>query len=245
MTSGGILPRIGLICDIAFGLFARVLDGVPGYERVSMGGAGVELADSIGGDAHKLLNVPYDCGFFFSRSGTGLPEQVFQNAKAPYLKTNGGGRDSIQSPLNVGLENSRRFRALPVYATLMAYGREGHKSMLIRQIELARAVASFISNHQAFELLPSSIGKHEDSISQDIFMIVLFRAKNDRLNETLVKRINDTSSVYCSQTSWEGQPATRMAVSNWQVDPLRDVVKVQSALESILRQWEAESIDLQ
>ena len=239
-----ILRGLELICGIAFGLFARVLDGMPGHEKVSKGGAGLELADSIGGDAHKLLNVPYDCGFFFSRSGTGLQEQVFQNANAPYLKINSPSADGVRSPLNIGMENSRRFRALPVYATLMAYGREGYKYMLMRQIQFARTVASFIFHHHAFELLPSSIGNHEDRIQQDIFIIVLFRAKNDGLNESLVKRINATSTIYCSQTLWDGHPATRIAASNWQVNPLHDSLKVQSTLEEILKRWDAESVDL-
>ena len=220
-----------------------MLDGALGFEKVSSGAAGVELADSIAGDAHKLLNVPYDCGFFFSRSGTGLAEQVFQNVNAAYLKTNNVPTDSVRSPLNIGMENSRRFRALPVYATLMAYGREGYKDMLVRQIRFARAVASFIFHHHAFELLPSSIGNDEEIIEQDIFIIVLFRAKDNRLNESLVKRINGTSAMYCSGTSWDDSPATRIAVSNWQVDPFRDLGVVQRTLETVLSEWEAEWAD--
>jgi glutamate/tyrosine decarboxylase-like PLP-dependent enzyme len=38
----------------------------------------LEAADSIAADAHKLFNVPYDCGIFLSRHlGTGI--DVFQN----------------------------------------------------------------------------------------------------------------------------------------------------------------------
>ena len=229
--------------SIAFGLYARVLEGVPGYEKVARGATGVELADSIAGDAHKILNVPYDCGFFFSRSGTSLSEEVFQNANAPYLKTDDVSANGIRSPLNIGLENSRRFRGLPVYATLVAYGREGYKDMLVRQIRLARAVASFIFNHHAFELLPKSIGNQEDKIAQEVSIIVLFRAKDGRLNESLVKRINATSTIYCSQTSWDGHPASRLAVSNWQVDPRHDPSRFQSTLKEVLSSWEAELAD--
>ncbi len=227
----------------AFGLFARVLEDVPGFERVSKGAAGIELADSIAGDAHKLLNVPYDCGFFFSRRDTGFAEQVFQNANAAYLKTDSDPTDSVRSPLNIGMENSRRFRGLPVYATLMAYGREGYKDMIVRQVRFARAVASFIFHHRAFELLPTSLGDDEGSIEQEIFIIVLFKAKDARLNESLVRRINGTSAIYCSGTLWDGDPATRIAVSNWQVDPFRDLEIVQRALETVLSTWEAERAD--
>lgn len=43
--------------DAAFGLMSRVLPKTAEYEKLTCGVAGVELADSITGDAHKLLNV--------------------------------------------------------------------------------------------------------------------------------------------------------------------------------------------
>ena len=43
--------------DAAFGLFARVLPDEPGFARLRQYTQGIELADSITSDAHKLLNV--------------------------------------------------------------------------------------------------------------------------------------------------------------------------------------------
>jgi glutamate/tyrosine decarboxylase-like PLP-dependent enzyme len=43
--------------DGAFGLFGRLLTS-PGYSSIIQACEGLELADSITGDAHKLLNVP-------------------------------------------------------------------------------------------------------------------------------------------------------------------------------------------
>jgi glutamate/tyrosine decarboxylase-like PLP-dependent enzyme len=43
--------------DAAFGLLARVLPDNPEYQTLRHGVAGLELADSIAGDAHKLINV--------------------------------------------------------------------------------------------------------------------------------------------------------------------------------------------
>jgi len=51
--------------DGAFGIFGRILDeDVSEFASITRGCEGLDLADSITGDAHKLLNVPYDCGFF-------------------------------------------------------------------------------------------------------------------------------------------------------------------------------------
>lgn len=227
---------------IAFGLFARILDESPEFETVRHGAEGVELADSITGDAHKLLNVPYDCGFFFSRHPD-LAHQVFQNANASYLNSTNASRGQIPSPLNVGIENSRRFRSLPVYATLISYGRLGYRDMLNKQIRLARAVALFFHEHSEFELLPQSmINGSSAKVRQEIYIIVLFRAKDQALNESLVKRINSTSRMYVSGTKWDGRPASRIAVSNWQADPDRDVNVVQSVIEDVLSVWRKEGL---
>jgi glutamate/tyrosine decarboxylase-like PLP-dependent enzyme len=65
--------------DAAFGLLARILppdDPLYNFQKAGVGN--IEYADSIAADAHKLFNVPYDCGIFLSRhlkTGTA----VFQN----------------------------------------------------------------------------------------------------------------------------------------------------------------------
>ncbi len=51
------LPGAWLHVDAAFGLLARALPQTEEYATLNAGVAGLELADSIAGDAHKLLNV--------------------------------------------------------------------------------------------------------------------------------------------------------------------------------------------
>ena len=226
--------------DGAFGLFARLLEGSPEFETIAQGGHGLSLADSIAGDGHKMLNVPYDCGFFFCRD-PGIAQQVFQNPNAAYLSTKNAATDTIQSPLNIGIENSRRFRGLPVYATLIAYGRERYIDMLTRQIRFARAVAAYLYDHTEFELLPKDVYNTRASIDQNIFIIVLFKAKDKALNDTLVRRINASSKIYVSGTAWDGSSASRIAISNWQVDPDRDLKIVRTVLEDVWSEWSEEN----
>ncbi|KAI4168502.1 MAG: hypothetical protein LQ343_006389 [Gyalolechia ehrenbergii] len=218
--------------DAAFGIFARVLEDSDEFNYVRGGVEGLDLADSIAGDAHKLLNVPYDCGFFFSRHA-GMTQEVFQNPNAAYLSSGNSSPDSVQSPLNIGLENSRRFRALPVYASLVSYSRNGYRDMLQRQIRLARRIAGYLTRHPYFDLLPQN---RDDmaNIDERTYIIVLFRAKDDFLNATLVQRLNASSQIYVSGTAWDGRPACRIAVANWQVDVERDLAIVQSVVEEIL-----------
>ncbi|OJD37956.1 tyrosine decarboxylase [Diplodia corticola] len=217
--------------DAAFGLLARTL-AKDEFSKIIAATDGMELVDSITGDGHKLLNVPYDCGFFFSRH-LQAAQETFQNANAAYLNAGGAGdAASVPSPLNIGIENSRRFRALPVYASLVAYGREGYREMLERQIRLSRAIAGLILDHAAYELLPHSSASRGE-ILQHIYVIVLFRARDENLNRQLVSRINATSKIYVSGTSWEGAPACRFAVSNWQVDQDRDLAIIREVLDAV------------
>ena len=71
-------------------------------------------------------------------------------------------------------------------------------------------------------------------------MIVLFRAKEDNLNNTLVRKLNASSQMYVSGTSWERHQACRIAAANWQVDPERDVAHVQAVFEKVLADWRHE-----
>lgn len=157
--------------------------------------------------------------------------RVFQNTNAAYLNIAGSNDGTVDrfipSPLNIGIENSRRFRALPVYASFAAYGRQGFQAMLERQIQLARAIARLIVDSPKFELLP--VGNTE----QTIYVIVLFRAKNVDLNKDLVKRINATRKIYISGTQWNGEPAARFAVATWRVHVERDLATIKEVLEGV------------
>jgi len=249
-TTGEDMRQIRKLCDeygawlhvdAAFGLLARVLSDSERYSALKQGVNGIELADSIAGDAHKLLNVPYDCGIFLSRH-LGIGVEVFQNPKAVYLNSASSGTIEsadrpIPSPLNIGIENSRRFRALPVYSSLAAYGRTGYQDMLERQIRLAREIAHFIAANEHYELLPNvdEDMPPEDRLSR-IYIIVLFRAKSPAVNEELVKRVNATKRIYISGTQWEGRPAARFAVANWQADAKQDLQLVQDVLLQVVNQ---------
>ncbi|KAH8793601.1 pyridoxal phosphate-dependent transferase [Hyaloscypha sp. PMI_1271] len=215
--------------DGAFGIFARSLPNTAEFASLISLTSGLELADSVTGDCHKLLNVPYDCGFFLTRSADTL-YSIFQNPNAAYLSS--GPEASIPSPLNIGLENSRRFRALPVYAVLLAHGREGLGKVFAKQVRLARGVSEFLKASNDYELLPSNSLK--DDHFEDIHIIVIFRAKDERKNSELVNDINATRKMYVSGTQWEGKPACRIAVSTWKVEVERDLKLVTDVLKEVV-----------
>lgn len=101
--------------------------------------------------------------------------------------------------------------------------------MLERQIRLAREIARFITSSPDYELLPD--GTQEDTI----YIIVLFRAKDDKLNAELVQRINATRKIYVSGTQWNSQPAARFAVATWMVDVERDIKLIKDVLQEVVK----------
>lgn len=240
-TSGSDLKDIRRLCndhgawmhaDGAFGIFGRILDDTSEFTTIRNGTDGIELVDSITGDGHKLLNVPYDCGFFFTRHPN-MASQVFQNANAAYLTAGNSDGPSIPSPLNIGIENSRRFRALPVYASLLSYGKSGYQEMLGRQIKLARKVYEWIFDHSEYTALPQTSSKAE--LLDQTFMSVLFRANDTKLNQDLANKINESSRMFVSGSSWDGAPACRIAISNWRVDVEQDYMLVTDVLAKVAK----------
>ena len=203
------LLRISEICrkhdawlhvDAAFGIFARCL---PEKQHLA---AGLELADSITADGHKWLNVPYDSGIFFTRH-VNLLESA-HGVVAPYLKT----QATAPTYMNRSVENSQRFRALPAWMTLQAYGREGVEDIVRRNCEFAKSLGRWIEESADFELLcPVQLnvvtfrGRYGEEVSTD-------------RNATLLKALNADGRIFCTPGAMNGKDGIRAAISNWRTD---------------------------
>ena len=127
--------------DAAFGGFAACTES---HKHLL---EGWQYADSITIDNHKWLNVPYDSAVIFTRKEhAALQVETFQNSNAPYL----GNPLENFTYLNYGPENSRRFRALPAWFTLMAYGKKGYRDIVENNIAHAKAFGEGIEQSALF-----------------------------------------------------------------------------------------------
>jgi hypothetical protein len=92
-------------------------------------------------------------------------------------------------------------------------------------------IYGWIYEHSQCTTLPESGSKAE--LLDQTYMSVLFRAKDDALNGELGARINATSKMFVSGTSWQKSPACRIAISNWRVSEQRDFALVTSVLDKV------------
>ena len=85
--------------------------------------AGYPNADSWGTDAHKWLNVPYDCGVALVKDANALVQAMITTG-AYLIKSD--QRDA----LNFTPDSSRRARSVEVWIALKALGRNGLSAMI-------------------------------------------------------------------------------------------------------------------
>jgi glutamate/tyrosine decarboxylase-like PLP-dependent enzyme len=174
--------------DGAFGLWARA---APSHAHLTKG---VERADSWATDAHKYLNVPYDCGMAIVREGETLRRSLAINAD--YLPT------GVSNPSDT-LEVSRRPRGVDVWAALRSLGRSGLADLVERTCRLARRFADGFSA-SGFPVL-------NDVVLNQV-LVSLGDAERTR---KVIAAIQEDGTCWCGGTVWQGRPAMRVSVINW------------------------------
>lgn len=187
--------------DAAFGGFAAVT------EKFKHLVDGWEGADSITIDCHKWLNVPYESAFYLIKDEhANLQIETFQNSNAPYL----GNPLENFNYLNVLPENSRRLRALPVWFSLLAYGKEGFCDIVENSALLALHFGNELIEEGNFELLaPIRLNN------------VCFTLKGEHNQEKVsqfLSALNDTGKVFMTPTIYQNRKGIRASFVNWRTN---------------------------
>jgi glutamate/tyrosine decarboxylase-like PLP-dependent enzyme len=177
--------------DGAFGLWAGA---APSRRPLA---AGMAEADSWATDAHKWLNVPYDCGLAFVRDHDALKAAMAITAE--YLPS----KSEIRNPSDYTPELSRRARGIEVWAALHALGRAGIAELIERNCAQARRFAEKLSA-AGFTIL------NEVVLNQ-----VLVSFGSAEKTERTIRGIQEDGTCWCGITVWQGMTAMRISVSSW------------------------------
>jgi glutamate/tyrosine decarboxylase-like PLP-dependent enzyme len=204
--------------DGAFGLWAAA--SPTHRDRVR----GAELADSWATDAHKWLNVPFDCGIVFVRDREAHRAAI--SVTAAYLVQDAGGP---REPMDWTPEFSRRARGLAVYATLRALGRDGVAGLVDRLCACAERFAGGLGA-AGFAVL-----------AQDLNQVVV-ACDDDAVTDATLAAVQAEGTCYPSGTTWRGRRCIRLSVSNWQTttaDVDRSIAAMAGARDAFLQAAEA------
>jgi glutamate/tyrosine decarboxylase-like PLP-dependent enzyme len=175
--------------DGAFGLWAAA----SGKRRHLM--RGFERADSWGTDAHKWLNVPYDCGIAFVRHPNAL--RAAMSLSGDYLML--GGTNAIE----LTLDNSRRARSVDVWAALKSLGRRGLAEIVDRNCDQAEWLAG--------ELRAAGI----EVLNEVVLNQVVVAFGDDARTKRAIAALQEARRCWCGGTRWHGRECMRVSISAW------------------------------
>src|SRR5918999_3456979 len=185
-------PNSWLHVDGAFGLWAAVS---PSLKHLV---DGVDRADSWSTDAHKWLNVGYDCGFVAVRDPAA--HRAAMAATAAYLLPS-----EQRENWEYVLDSSRRARGFALYAAIRSLGREGLRALVERCCALARRMANRLGEADGVEVL-------NDVVLNQV--LVRFGDDDDRTRQ-VIAAVQAEGSAWMGGTTWKGKAAMRISVSNW------------------------------
>ncbi|MFC3551676.1 pyridoxal phosphate-dependent decarboxylase family protein [Lysobacter cavernae] len=180
--------------DSAFGLWARASG------RHGALADGIELADSWATDAHKWLNVPYDCGIAIVRQRE-VHRAAMTSTAAYLIQSQGVERDAVDWVPDF----SRRARGVPVYATLRTLGRDGVEGLVDRCCARARQMADLLACEDGIRIL-------NDVVLNQV--LVRFDDDDDITRQVIVG-VQREGTCWLGGTVWHGMAAMRISVSNW------------------------------
>jgi glutamate/tyrosine decarboxylase-like PLP-dependent enzyme len=175
--------------------------------------AGIERADSITFDPHKLLSVPMGAGLYLTRHPDVL-DATF-HVSASYVPTAGGR----ENPFSHSLQWSRRFIGLKVLLALAVAGWDGFAAVLRGQVAMG-------------DLLRDRLGNAGWQVmNETVLPLVCFVDPGGADVNEIVDAVNTSGRARIfSETIPPGQTVIRAAITNYRTAP-EDVDALVAALD--------------
>ncbi|MFB6301849.1 MAG: aspartate aminotransferase family protein [Haloferacaceae archaeon] len=185
---------------------------------------GIQRADSLAVDFHKLFYQPISCGAFLLRDGDEF-ESMARNAA--YLNPEDHDDAGVPNLVTKSVQTTRRFDALKPYVTFRAVGRERLAGLVEDTLELAGDAASMLDAAADFELL------HEPTLNAVVFRYRPREGLDDdavsRLNADVRRRLFGDGSAVVARTDVDGVTSLKFTLLN----PLATLDDVAAMLDAI------------
>lgn len=184
---------------------------------------GLEMADSVVIDAHKMMMTPVLTTFLLFKNKNHSYATFNQNAQ--YLFSQQGDEEWYNYAKRT-FECTKLMMGVRFYAIIKAHGTNIFDEFVTRQYDIGRAFAKVINQHPAFELL----------LPPDSNIICFrYRRKNlsekslNNLNATLRQRILEDGKFYIVQTQIAGNTWFRISI----MSPFTEIATLEELLQYI------------
>lgn len=189
--------------------------------------SGIELADSITIDPHKWFHQPYEIGCLLVRDNQRLSGTF--RTRPVYLRDLAGAAEEINF-YDLGIQLTRRFRALKFYMSLKAYGLGAFRRSVEVAIQLTERLEEHLHGQPDWQVItPASLA------------VINFRYKParlnlndgqiDQLNQRISDRIIEDGKAMLATTIVNQQTVLRMCLINPRTT-MEHVLETLSTLES-------------
>jgi L-2,4-diaminobutyrate decarboxylase len=186
---------------------------------------GIEKADSVTIDFHKLFYQPISCGVFMVKD-----KASFNHIRlhADYLNPESNEDLGILDLVYKSIQTTRRFDALKPFLALQHIGVKKFGEMLDYTIELAEAVSGLIVSNKRFELA------YKTPINAVVFRYLpeelLLDSEVDTINNTIKTNLLLSGKAIIGQTSVRGRAFLKFTLLN----PMTSLQDVSSLLNQII-----------
>ncbi|MFC7154904.1 pyridoxal phosphate-dependent decarboxylase family protein [Halomarina halobia] len=172
--------------------------------------AGIERADSVAVDFHKLFYQPISCGLFLLRDGDDY-RHVARNAA--YLNPEGDDAAGVPNLVSKSTQTTRRFDALKPLVAFRTLGRRRLAALVEYTLDLADEVAARIAADPDLELAT------EPALNAVVFRYVPSSAagdggRADRINESIRDALLAEGDAVLARTEVGGRTHLKFTLLN-------------------------------
>jgi len=161
---------------------------------------GLELADSYCFNPHKWMFTNFDCDCFYVADREPLIEAM--SILPEYLRNTATASGDVIDYRDWQVPLGRRFRALKLWFVIRHYGVEGLRHHVRAHIEMAQALAGWVTADADWELAAPA----------PLNLVCLRHRAGDAVTQGVMERLNDSGDVFLTHTRVDGRYVIRVSV---------------------------------